>query len=58
VRLGAGGSVIVGAGGGRFEVGGEGGLLVIGGPWLGWLVSSPAVVSSLDPRNEIKELLD
>jgi hypothetical protein len=34
------------------------GSLVIGGPWLGWFVSSPAIVSSLDPRNEIKELLD
>jgi hypothetical protein len=34
------------------------GSLVVGGPWLGWFVSSPAVVSSLDPTNEIKELLD
>jgi hypothetical protein len=36
----------------------EGGSLVVGGPWLGWFVLSPAVVSSLDPRNEIKDSLD
>jgi hypothetical protein len=35
-----------------------GGSLVVGGPWLGWFVLSPAVVSSLDPRNEIKDSLD
>jgi hypothetical protein len=58
VRLGAGGGVIVGAGGGRFEVRREGGSLVIGGLWLRWFVLSPAVISSLDPRNETKELLD
>jgi hypothetical protein len=50
VRLKAGGSVVVGAGGDRFEVGGE------GRPWLGWFVLSLAVVCSLDPRNEIKQL--
>jgi hypothetical protein len=58
VRLGVGGSVVIRAGGGRFKVGGEGGSLVVGGPWLGWFVLSPAVVSSLDPRNETKKLLD
>jgi hypothetical protein len=57
VRLGAGGGVIVGAGGDRFKVREEGGSLVIGGLWLGWFVSSPAIVCSLDPRNEIKQLL-
>jgi hypothetical protein len=31
VRLGAGGGVVVGAGGGRFEVGGEGGCWSLGG---------------------------
>jgi hypothetical protein len=50
MRLGVGGHVVVGAGDDRFEVRGEGGLLVIGGPWLGWFVSSPAVVCSLDSR--------
>jgi hypothetical protein len=54
VRLEVGGGVIVGAGGDRFEVRGERGSLVVGGPWLGWFVSSPAVVCSLDPRNKIK----
>jgi hypothetical protein len=34
VRLGAGGGVVVGAGGGRFEVGGEGGHWSLGG--RGW----------------------
>jgi hypothetical protein len=55
VRLGAGGGVIIGTGGNRFEVREEGGLL---GLWLGWFVSSPAIVCSLDPRNKIKWLLD
>jgi hypothetical protein len=58
MRLEAGGGIVVGAGGNRFEVGGERGSLVVGGPWLGWFVSSPAVVCSLDPRNQIKQLLD
>jgi hypothetical protein len=58
VRLEAGGGVVVRAGGNRFEVRGEGGSLVVGGPWLGWFVSSPAIVCSLDPRNQIKQLLD
>jgi hypothetical protein len=58
VRLEVGGGVVIGAGGSRFEVRGEGGSLVVGGLWLGWFVSSPAVISSLDPRNETKELLD
>jgi hypothetical protein len=58
MRLGAGGGVVVGAGGSRFKVRGERGSLVIGGLWLGWFVLSPAVISSLDPRNKTKELLD
>jgi hypothetical protein len=52
------GSGVIRADGDRFKVGGEGGLLVVGGPWLGWFVSSSAIVCSLDPRNQIKQLLD
>jgi hypothetical protein len=43
---------------GLVAIGSRSGSLVVGGPWLGWFVSSPAVVCSLDPRNQIKQLLD
>jgi hypothetical protein len=45
VRLGAGGGVIVGAGGGRFEVGGEGGHWLLGGRgWAGLCCHLPLSV--------------
>jgi hypothetical protein len=45
VRLGAGGSVVVGAGGGRFEVGGEGGHWSLGGHgWAGLCCHLPLSV--------------
>jgi hypothetical protein len=45
VRLGAGGGVVVGAGGGRFEVGGEGGHWSLGGHgWAGLCCHLPLSV--------------
>jgi hypothetical protein len=45
VRLGAGGGVVVGAGGGRFEVGGEGGHWSLGGRgWAGLCCHLPLSV--------------